>query len=826
MEDEKSNGVQGLISGVLPVQQVREVATTRQDVNLPFTKPSQRAPSRVHSVDETTPNPLRETSEELEDIVIDAMESISRLSFRESMSNQTQLSPGRKKFASFSVREKSERLVRHCSSWTELDQTKRRFEPQIPATSLRLEIDNGDYSILSLRRAAVEGGAAAPFQQILSWLSDQEDYFTAASLALDLLRDAETLRHLWVASEKIDDESERSKLEGLLDGVAPVQGSEDDQAALVTQLADMTVGCLTKGGYAMSSSLERFLEQNTEYDASRACLMLVATTASAVSGDRELESSVMGKGYQKDENHIVNIMWPVKCLLKIGVSRNVLVTALLLLNATIPDELRRRERSAVPGASLPSLEMCKTLVSFIVASSPDAAELLLDLVDETSRVRYWQSLDHQTRLEFSLISVAGKRSLLRQPEVRAWVLEQLQKTIESEDAASSQVSHDIMPTEWLKNLVLASIANAGCHVEEFAKEGTNQMTEPLDDEIGLVSFAQEINRTRAALVPERGSGGLDFDLLISSLLILEHRDMLWNDLSKTSTRSLLNAACYLAGRRSVEGPLFPTDMATLMRQCTLTGDVEAGANLIGGKNGLVLECCHILIEQLGMEMEDAERFLVSESISEENLGSSEKQTSFSIHPSHRHLLWLLQQHVLEIRTYGEFETTHLRGKVDPVFAATVCFRTWWALERDNNLSESTVWLMRWMREKLSIQGNDPCKTSPHRLACAALVRALIWPSQPDDEDTYSLLADRLQMDGHFLVQLAQSCCGLVEALPPAIAEQGLSKALAHPSDAASTGSSPRSPGRGGSRDLDLSFLTADSSFEQHDRRVVELRQSE
>ena len=45
--------------------------------------------------------------------------------------------------------------------------------------------DSKDHYILSLRQIVVENGPASPFQQVLSWLSNREDYFTAASVALD-----------------------------------------------------------------------------------------------------------------------------------------------------------------------------------------------------------------------------------------------------------------------------------------------------------------------------------------------------------------------------------------------------------------------------------------------------------------------------------------------------------------------------------------------------------------------------------------------------------------------------------------------------------------
>jgi hypothetical protein len=82
-----------------------------------------------------------------------------------------------------------------------------------------------------------------------------------------------------------------------------------------------------------------------------------------------------------------------------------------------------------------------------------------------------------------------------------------------------------------------------------------------------------------------------------------------------------------------------------MRQCTLVGNVEARANLIGGKKGLVLELCHTLIVEKGLKK--AEDFLLSYA---DFVVGSEKQTKdsepFSIQPCHSRILWLIEEHVL------------------------------------------------------------------------------------------------------------------------------------------------------------------------------------
>jgi hypothetical protein len=149
---------------------------------------------------------------------------------------------------------------------------------KVPVVNIRLGKLSDPHYILTLRQLVVQNGPASPFQEVLAWLSDQEDYFTAASIALDLLQDTDTLFHLWQNAEKIDEVDEQTKLEGLLDGIVPLDEdyfSEDKSNfnPTLVQLADMTVGCLIKGGLCMSKTLKKFLNQNKYYDPARACLM-------------------------------------------------------------------------------------------------------------------------------------------------------------------------------------------------------------------------------------------------------------------------------------------------------------------------------------------------------------------------------------------------------------------------------------------------------------------------------------------------------------------------------------------------------------------------
>ena len=759
----------GLAASVLPIRTRGEFVPDAGTPGwqIPFSgDPRHSSTTRALFVKDSSAGSLlsKEATSSPDDIIDQALRSISSQRYRETVLRSSPPQSPRRNTTSYSHREKSIRLLKHCSSWTQLEKSNAShqfFELQTPVVSVRLGTSSSRHSILSLRKAVVDNGVATPFQQVLSWMSENEDYFAASSLALDLLRDSDTLRFLWKSFNKIDDANERAKLEGILDGIVPITGNDEEVLSTLTQLADMTVGCLTKGGFLMSSTLEYFLDKDQHYDTARASLILVATAVCTLSNDDETVLSAMGQGYSPTDKHNENILWPIRCLLRAAVARNSLFTALLLLNAAIPDELRHRSRTGIAATSIPSMELCLSIVTLILAASEDAAELLLNLIDELTRLPFWESLQHETKLELSLIEIRGKFPMLRQSEVRAWALDELQKQIESDDSALvGRGMADSLPGDWLKRLCLACLKNAGCDLTALigmsCPESPRQQTETQR----IHQYGLDINRARAALTAAPRSGGLDFDLLIPSLLHLQYRTADWNDTASTTTQSLLNAACYLAGRRTAEEPLFPIDTSTLMRQCTLTNNVSAGANLIGGPNGLILECCDILIRRFGLEMDQAEKFLLSNPMPTTDVDIIGHE-QFSLQYGHIHILLLLEQHVLCVRTYGEFDTSHHRGKVDPVFAARTCLRTWWCLTQ-KHIADGTRWLVIWLRKKLDMVRDK--HQSPRRLACAALVRSLIWPERPEiSNDT--TLASRLEIPTEFLVALTKSCSGLVETLP-------------------------------------------------------------
>lgn len=547
--------------------------------------------------------------------------------------------------------------------------------------------------------------------------------------------------------------------------ISSVDQTDSSALATVTQLADMTIGCLTRGGFNMSSTLEHFLQHDRHYNASRTSLILAAIAAQAVSDDEETTVSLMGKNYQAphDQDQLLHdILWPLRCLLLVGSARNILSSTLSLLNAAVPDELRRRKDHK----QVDAMALCLALVKLIIEASPEATVLLLDLVDDQQGNRFWFSLDHETQLELALIQIDENRPLLRQLEVRSWAVQYLERCLQNTPAEDI----DDVPTEWLRKLCDACLSNAQCDTGPLrSKPDTMKAMNHSDD--GVKEHIRELTIARDALVAGRDSGGVDFNLLIPALLILQIRKTRWNCNSWAPTQSILNAACDMAGRKTAVEPMFAFDGNILMKQCFLARNVCAGANLIGGKNGFIVECCSILIECCGMTMEVAESFLTQDSLDLDIEGSqfseSEKVADdFELTYGHRHVLWLLDVHVLGVKTYGDFDSA--RGKVDPVIAARVCLRTWFCLTK-SQLPSASAWFTAWLRRQLEISGTMP---STKRLACATLARVLLWSAGLDEG---KVLAEVMHLESQFLVQLSQGCWNLTESVPPAVADEMLAK---------------------------------------------------
>ena len=534
--------------------------------------------------------------------------------------------------------------------------------------------------VLTLRTNVVTNPMTTPFTKVLSWLCQQSDYVTAAGVALSLLNDVEAVYELrGIPQEKCKDSIAH---QGLLDGI---QGLADGDVCVYRSLADMTVGCLIKGGVSMASTLEGFLSRNTLYDSTRASLMLVGTIASVISS--EYPHNTQG---EENNNNIVDrlssierpsdfVLWPIKCLLKMAVARNRLSSVLLLLNSTIPNELRWRQPktrglSTVPR---PSLGVFLAAVEIILESSIEATRLFLNLYDEETGYTYWNSIKDDTRLVLCLFSVHGKHVLLQQPEVRAWILERLNDVIETPNG--KVYNDDYLPDKWLCEIVSGVFYNAECEICLGLDVMKKSSLHPLNEDSEC--YRHEMISLQHVLISQEGSGGLDFDILIPCLLLLSNKSKEWRDGTSTSTQLLLNTVCDLAGRKSPSVPRFLFDGRTVMRQCALMENVQAAAFLVGGRSGLVLECADILMKKLGITMKNAEIALFGGSLLElkevtgnehsVELNVVEEDFSWSPSMNHRHILWLLQHHVLNISTYGDFESSPTQGEITPVVSGRI-----------------------------------------------------------------------------------------------------------------------------------------------------------
>ena len=633
---------------------------------------------------------------------------------------------------------------------------------------------------LSIRRNIFEDAKATPFHNVLSWLCQSADYFTAASVALNLLNDIDAVRDLRTSPDADEGEDEKSYLEGLLDGIIPVE-HQAKNSSFVTSLADMAVGCLIRGGVGMSRTLHGFLGRSSDYDASRASLMLAATSSNAIAEMEEMKSE---EGIIELDALTENVVWPIRCLLRIAVTRDVMPMALKLLSATIPDELRCREsnRPHIEGSYRSSRFLCKAIITMIVASAPDSAGILLDLVDGSTC--FWQSLSHDTQLSYSLISIGGKYPLLRETEVRTWALENVTTYFEKTMSAERGANIDLISAEWVIELCSAILANAGCHIEQSPSlsvgfVASSEAVDPSENDFENNTLVQRMQMERKIVLdglilssPE--SGGIDFNILIPGLLSIERQSLQWRNGTSLSTQMFLNTVCSIAGKKPAYELDFALDAPLAMKHCAWAENISAAANLIGGTDGLVLKCTNVLIKSLNISIKEAEGILLEGGmISVEKKKIQSSDSSFALTDGHRSLLLLLEDHVLSVKTHGQFDCMALRGGIDPVFAATMCFRVWLYLQQncqENNHANS--WLESWLRSRLGISSNVG-SVSKRRLACAVLARSLLWPDEDNLADYNSgagkqpaVLGEALGLNKQFLVDICKSCCGLVDAVPP------------------------------------------------------------
>lgn len=472
-----------------------------------------------------------------------------------------------------------------------------------------------------------------------------------------------------------------------------------------------------------------------------------------------------------------DLLWPVRCLMRMAVVRNCLPSAILMLNYTISNELRWQapKSRGLSSSPRPSLGLFLALVEIVLESSEEATRLLLDMMVEETGSLYWFSIDDDARLALCLISIRAKHVMIQEPEVRVWVLDKLKEEIES--LAESSYHHGtLLPDEWLKEVITGSFCNAECDLL-----GLDSVLMTSDEE--LTCYRQDMIRIRDVLASEKYSCNLDYDILIASLLILARRDCdTWREGCNIPVQTLLNSVCDLAGRKTGIEPKFIFDASKVMYQCALSDNLQAAAFLVGGKKGMVIECADLLVSTLDMSVDDAEKALFTSSLV--NLKrvitplydgvtlEKEEKSTFTPDLNHQHLLWLLEEHVLNIQKYGEFDSSPNSQKTTPVFVGRVCFRAWYCLAHPQLLDSSAKWLEDWLRKKVDLSNGQSSK----RLACAALVRTLLWADEAEDLDDEDepILAAVLGFDGRFMAELAQACCGLIESIPTHLAEELMS----------------------------------------------------
>lgn len=481
-------------------------------------------------------------------------------------------------------------------------------------------------------------------------------------------------------------------------------------------------------------------------------------------------------------------------------------TALGLLNTSIPDALRGRaskgsgDKGADDDTSSESvLRFSRAIITMILGSAPPlSVGCLLDLSetpkednDEMGSTRYWQSLDHNTRLAFSTIAIEKSRyPLLRETEVRSWALGQVSTYFESslrqrdDPAHSNAIKKEdaSLPSEWIMGICLAILSNAGYSIEAsnagsadsdvlvFDANGENLPSLEVDD---ATCRLVEISSSSAD-TPNPDYGGIDFNLLILALLSLDEQPLRLSDGTEFSAHEVLVHVCNLAGLRSNQEPDFAFDAATAIKQCARAENVPAVAALIGGVDGFVLKTANILIQSINVSMKQAELLLREGIFSGEALEStSEASMKFTLTQGHKQILSLLQEHVLSTKSLGQIDCDPVKGRIDPVFAARVLLRAWQALQQKQS-EESSIgpsWLETWLRTRLGMDAgsDDGCESkqderalsSLNRTACAAvLLRALLWPDET--------LAQALGFTSRFLTALSQMCCGVVESVPPTV----------------------------------------------------------
>jgi hypothetical protein len=684
-------------------------------------------------------------------------------------------------------------------------------EEQIAVCTLRL--DRSSTLALSMREKVVSSHLSSSYNDVISWLCSQQEYCTAAAIAIGLLHDNEGLADLDVVIiSTCNDSHDASHRDEILESITPLDVHAHDNTSssrrsraseslstaisqhdlrrqrIMVDLSNTAVSCLVHAGSKLSSVLDKFLGRNEYYNEIAACRTLVLNASSTIKNvgcDDMRHLAPYSYNPMESEDHS---LWPIQCLLRVAVNRGCMDSALQMLNETIPDELRHRSIHVYEedeNSYRNTLKLSKSIISMIMASSKYAGRVLMGLREHSTDKLYWESLDDETRLSLSMLHVQGRYPLLREPEVRAWTLQLLHRSATLLTSDASADYEVVVPSDWLKEMCTGVLSNAGCDFSQtilftpaLSIEGVQSIG---TDEKHMFKYLQEEEEDLYDyLTAAPGYGGIDFDIIIPAFLILEDRKMHWLGNDKVPSQTILNIVCDLAGRHSSEEPKFPFDSVAVMKQCVKMKNAEAAANLIGGHSGLVLKCAQILASESNITIQAAERLLRSDNNAPPSpklpirVYESSGEEVFALTEGHESLLWLLEKHTIRVKKFGAFYIEESRGQIDPVFAARACLHTW--LHLMALYPTSGRWLEQWLQERLDRE-NTRNNTS-NRLPSAAIIRALLWteatPRVHQSMNETSVLAISFGFSLPFLVNLTQSPFGLLECIPPAeIPEEAL-----------------------------------------------------
>lgn len=114
-----------------------------------------------------------------------------------------------------------------------------------------------------------------------------------------------------------------------------------------------------------------------------------------------------------------------------------------------------------------------------------------------------------------------------------------------------------------------------------------------------------------------------------------------------------------------------------------------------------------------------------------------------------------------------------------ILSQTISFRAWLCLNEKGKRKDATQWLEKWLRRQLDLKDGISTK---RRLACAALVRILLWADEEcitldlndTDDENELILASTVGFDVKFLAELSHACVGMIQAIPPQLQSEVMS----------------------------------------------------